>query len=47
MDSLGGRPLAATATNKPVKGGGAYYLISRSPGIEFGGARISKEIRRV
>ncbi|AHM58690.1 amino acid permease [Flammeovirgaceae bacterium 311] len=26
------------ATNAPVKGGGAYYLISRSLGIEVGGA---------
>ena len=30
--------LAATATNTRVKGGGAYYLISRSLGVEFGGA---------
>ena len=30
--------LSATATNTRVKGGGAYYLISRSLGIEFGGA---------
>ncbi len=30
--------LAATATNTRIKGGGAYYLISRSLGIEFGGA---------
>ena len=30
--------LSAVATNTPVKGGGAYYLISRSLGIEFGGA---------
>lgn len=30
--------LSAAATNTRVKGGGAYYLISRSLGIEFGGA---------
>ncbi len=30
--------LAATATNTRIKGGGAYYLISRSLGVEFGGA---------
>ncbi|MBI1182140.1 MAG: amino acid permease [Alphaproteobacteria bacterium] len=30
--------LAAVATNTRVKGGGAYYLISRSLGMEFGGA---------
>ncbi|MEZ6038514.1 MAG: amino acid permease [Planctomycetota bacterium] len=30
--------LAAIATNTRVKGGGAYYLISRSLGVHFGGA---------
>ena len=30
--------LSAVATNTRVKGGGAYYLISRSLGAEFGGA---------
>lgn len=30
--------LSAIATNTRLKGGGAYYLISRSLGIEFGGA---------
>ena len=30
--------LAAIATNRKVKGGGDYYLISRSLGVEYGGA---------
>lgn len=30
--------LSAIATNTRVKGGGAYYLISRSLGVDFGGA---------
>ncbi len=30
--------LSAIATNTRVKGGGAYYLISRSLGVEYGGA---------
>ena len=30
--------IASIATNAPVKAGGAYYLISRSLGVEMGGA---------
>ena len=37
ITSLTAVSLAAVATNTRVKGGGAYYLISRSLGVEFGG----------
>ena len=30
--------IASIATNAPVKAGGAYFLISRSLGVEMGGA---------
>ena len=38
ITTLSGFSLAAIATNTRVKGGGAYYLISRSLGVEYGGA---------
>lgn len=35
---LTGLSIAAIATNSPIKTGGAYYMISRSLGVEIGGA---------
>lgn len=37
ISMITGLSIASIATNMRVKGGGAYYLISRSLGVEFGG----------
>lgn len=38
ITTLTARSISAFATNTRVKGGGAYFLISRSLGVELGGA---------